>query len=138
MPNNPAKIGPYRCGAGEKLLVVAGPCVIESESLTLSIAERLAEVTRDLPVQLVFKASFDKANRTSLDSYRGPGLDAGLRILQRGVGEATGLPVTTDIHESSQAAAGRRGLRAAADSGVPRAADRFADGGGARRAGPCT
>ena len=83
MLNNPAKIGPYRCGAGEKLLVIAGPCVIESEALTLSIAERLAERLADLPVQLVFKASFDKANRTSLESYRGPGLDEGLRILQR-------------------------------------------------------
>jgi 2-dehydro-3-deoxyphosphooctonate aldolase (KDO 8-P synthase) len=102
--NYPANIGPYRCGAGEQLLVVAGPCVIESESLTLRIAERLASATRDLPVQLVFKASFDKANRTSLDAYRGPGIDEGLRILQR-AGEATGLPVTTDLHESAQAAA---------------------------------
>ena len=84
--------------------MVAGPCVIESESLTLEIAERLAEETRDLTVQLVFKASFDKANRTSLDSYRGPGMDAGLQILSR-VKAATGLPVTTDIHESYQAAA---------------------------------
>ena len=83
---------------------MAGPCVIESESLTLEIAERLAEDTRDLPVQLVFKASFDKANRTSLDSYRGPGIEAGLQILSR-VKAATGLPVTTDIHESHQAAA---------------------------------
>jgi 2-dehydro-3-deoxyphosphooctonate aldolase (KDO 8-P synthase) len=102
--NNPAKIGSYRCGAGEKLLVIAGPCVIESESLTLSIAERLAEVADKLPIQLVFKASFDKANRTSLESYRGQGLAEGLRILRR-VSEATGLPVTTDIHESHQAAA---------------------------------
>jgi 2-dehydro-3-deoxyphosphooctonate aldolase (KDO 8-P synthase) len=102
--NNPAIIGPYRCGAGEKLLVIAGPCVIETESLTLGIAEELARVTRDLPVQLVFKASFDKANRTSLDSYRGPGLRAGLDILTT-VSQATGLPVTTDIHEPHQAAA---------------------------------
>jgi len=72
--------------------------------MTLSIAERLSDATRDLPVQLVFKASFDKANRTSLESYRGPGLEAGLRILRR-VNEQTGLPVTTDIHESHQAAA---------------------------------
>jgi 2-dehydro-3-deoxyphosphooctonate aldolase (KDO 8-P synthase) len=104
MLNNPAQIGPYRCGAGEKLLVIAGPCVIENESLTLSIAERLAQVTRDLPVQIVFKASFDKANRTSLDSGRGAGIDEGLRILQQ-VQQATGLPVTTDIHESYQAPA---------------------------------
>jgi 2-dehydro-3-deoxyphosphooctonate aldolase (KDO 8-P synthase) len=104
MLNNPAKIGPYRCGGGEELLVIAGPCVIENQSLTLSIAERLAKVARDLPVQIVFKASFDKANRTSLDSYRGGGLDEGLRVLQL-ASEATGLPVTTDIHESQQAAA---------------------------------
>jgi 2-dehydro-3-deoxyphosphooctonate aldolase (KDO 8-P synthase) len=102
--NYPAKIGPYRCGGGEELLVVAGPCVIESDSLTLEIAERLADDTRDLPVQLVFKASFDKANRTSLEAYRGPGIDAGLEILAR-VKAATGLPVTTDLHESHQAAA---------------------------------
>ncbi len=103
MPNNPAQIGSYRCGRGEKLLVIAGPCVIENEELTLSIADRLAAETRDLPVQLVFKASFDKANRTSKSAYRGPGMEAGLRILAR-VSHATGLPVTTDIHESDQAA----------------------------------
>jgi 2-dehydro-3-deoxyphosphooctonate aldolase (KDO 8-P synthase) len=101
--NYPARIGTYRCGAGEELLVIAGPCVIESESLSLEIAERLAEETRDLPVQLVFKASFDKANRTSLDSYRGPGIEAGLQILSR-VKASIGLPVTTDLHESHQAA----------------------------------
>jgi 2-dehydro-3-deoxyphosphooctonate aldolase (KDO 8-P synthase) len=104
MLNYPARIDSYRCGAGEKLLVVAGPCVIESESLTLLIAERLAEVTRELPVQLVFKGSFDKANRTSTDAYRGAGLDEGLRILER-CGQVAGVPVTTDVHESSQAAA---------------------------------
>jgi 2-dehydro-3-deoxyphosphooctonate aldolase (KDO 8-P synthase) len=104
MPNNPASIGPYRCGSGEKLLVIAGPCVIENEPLALSIAQRLTEIARELPIQLVFKASFDKANRTSLDSYRGQGLEEGLRILQR-IKEAVGLPVTTDVHESHQAAA---------------------------------
>src|SRR6478752_5943675 len=97
MPNNPAQIGPYRCGSGEKLLVIAGPCVIENESLTLSIAERLAAIGHDLPVQLVFKASFDKANRTSLSGYRGSGMDTGLKVLAK-VGDVTGLPVTTDIH----------------------------------------
>jgi 2-dehydro-3-deoxyphosphooctonate aldolase (KDO 8-P synthase) len=104
VPNNPAQIGSYRCGAGEKLLVIAGPCVIETEQLTLSIAERLARETRDLPVQLVFKASFDKANRTSQSAFRGAGLEAGLKVLAK-VAAATGLPVTTDIHESQQAAA---------------------------------
>jgi 2-dehydro-3-deoxyphosphooctonate aldolase (KDO 8-P synthase) len=104
VPNNPAEIGPYRCGSGQRLLVIAGPCVIENESLTLTIAERLADIARELPIQLVFKASFDKANRTSLSAYRGSGIDSGLKILAK-VGEVTGLPVTTDIHESQQAAA---------------------------------
>ncbi len=102
--NNPAQIGPYRCGADEPLLVIAGPCVIESESLTLAIAEQLVRETKSLPVQLIFKASFDKANRTSLEAYRGPGLNEGLRILER-VRDTVGLPVTTDIHLPDQAAA---------------------------------
>ncbi|HEV3343557.1 MAG TPA: 3-deoxy-8-phosphooctulonate synthase [Pirellulales bacterium] len=102
MPNNPALIGSYRCGAGQPLLIIAGPCVIETEALTLSIAERLRAIAAELPVQLVFKASFDKANRTSGDAFRGMGVDAGLEILNR-VKQRTGLPVTTDIHESYQA-----------------------------------
>src|SRR3954451_5239025 len=101
--NNPAAIGPYRCGRGQPLLLIAGPCVIESEELTLSIARRLNEIATELPVQLVFKASFDKANRTSGAAFRGSGVEEGLRILARGK-EQTGLPVTTDIHESHQAA----------------------------------
>jgi 2-dehydro-3-deoxyphosphooctonate aldolase (KDO 8-P synthase) len=101
--NNPATVGPYRCGRGQRLLVIAGPCVIENEQLTLSIAGRLAEVAAEIQVQLVFKASFDKANRTSVEAFRGPGLQQGLAILDR-VKRTTGLPVTTDIHESQQAA----------------------------------
>ncbi len=104
MPNNPATIGPYRCGRGQPLLVIAGPCVIEEEGLVVEIARHLAEVSQRIGVPLIFKASFDKANRTSLGSFRGPGLERGLAILAR-VREATGLPVTTDIHESYQAAA---------------------------------
>ena len=100
--NNPAKVGDYRCGVGCKLLLIAGPCVIENEALTLSIAERLQSILSDLPVQLLFKASFDKANRTSMHAYRGPGIDLGLRILES-VRTKVGLPVTTDIHEPSQA-----------------------------------
>src|SRR5438876_8018283 len=96
--NNPAIVGPYRCGRGERLLVIAGPCVIENAELTLSIAGRLAEIAAKLPIQLVFKASFDKANRTSVEAFRGPGLRDGLAILER-VKRTTGLPVTTDIHE---------------------------------------
>jgi len=83
-------------------VVIAGPCVIEDEAGTLAIAERLRGLADGLPIQLVFKASFDKANRTSVTSYRGPGLAAGLTVLGR-VKQATGLPVTTDIHEPSQA-----------------------------------
>ncbi len=102
MLENPVRIGPYRCGRGAPLLVIAGPCVIESEESTLEIARRLREMADALDLAVVFKASFDKANRTSADAYRGPGLERGLAIL-RSAHEATGLPVTTDIHEPSQA-----------------------------------
>lgn len=103
VPEQPAVVGPYRCGPGQPLLVIAGPCVMEDEELTLSIARRLKEFAAALPIQLIFKASFDKANRTSIDSYRGPGLEKGMAVLRR-VREETGLPVTTDIHEPQQAA----------------------------------
>lgn len=104
LPNYPAQIGPLLCGRDQPLLWIAGPCVLESCNLALEIAEELQRVARLLSVQLVFKASFDKANRTSSSAYRGPGLDAGLKILHE-IGQTTGLPVTTDIHESPQAAA---------------------------------
>lgn len=103
VPHNPVTIGPYSCGRGQPLLVIAGPCVMESESLTLEIARHLRQAGADLGVNMVFKASFDKANRTSVESYRGPGLEKGLQWLRR-VAEETGLPVTTDIHEPRQAA----------------------------------
>lgn len=104
MPENPAIVGPYRCGRGEPLLIIAGPCVLEDGALAGLIAARLAEIAAELSIPLIFKASFDKANRTSLEAYRGPGLDAGLEMLRR-VKEETGLPVTTDIHLPEQAAA---------------------------------
>ena len=103
-PRLPAVIGQHRCGPGMPLLLIAGPCVIESESLCLEIAESLAEIARQLPVQVVFKASYDKANRTSAGSFRGPGIDEGLEVLNR-VRTATGLPVTTDVHLPEQATA---------------------------------
>ncbi len=103
LPNDPAQVGSYRCGRGERLLLIAGPCVIENAGLTLEIAERLKEMTASLPVNLVFKASFDKANRTSGSAYRGVGIQEGLAVLAE-VKKQTGLPVVTDIHESSQAA----------------------------------
>lgn len=103
MPNLPAQIGPYRCGSNEPLLVIAGPCVLENVAEALAIAGELEKLSYKLPIQLIFKASFDKANRTSIESYRGPGLEEGLRMLAK-VADATGLPVTTDIHEPSHAA----------------------------------
>src|SRR5947209_5435516 len=90
-----------RCGGGGPLLWIAGPCVIESHDLTLFIADRLAAVAVQLGVPLVFKASFDKANRTSGKSFRGPGLHEGLATLDA-VRRKTGLPVTSDVHEVHQ------------------------------------
>lgn len=104
MPNYPAQVGPYQCGSDQPLLWIAGPCVLETREMALEIAEELQRVARLLSIQLVFKASFDKANRTSSGAYRGPGLKDGLEILSE-ISRTTGLPVTTDIHESSQAAA---------------------------------
>lgn len=103
MPENPVKIGNLECGAGLPLIFIAGPCVIESESLVLEVAGRLAAISEQLDVPLVFKSSFDKANRTSVDSFRGPGLEEGLAILDT-VRERFGLEVTTDIHLPEQAA----------------------------------
>jgi 2-dehydro-3-deoxyphosphooctonate aldolase (KDO 8-P synthase) len=104
VPRNPAQIGPYLCGEGQPLLWIAGPCVLEDLESSLQTARELKRIAAVLSVRLVFKASFDKANRTSVNSFRGPGLKAGLQILAD-VQSATGLPVTTDIHEPSQAAA---------------------------------
>src|SRR5262245_23995178 len=94
-------VGPHRCGPGRPLLWILGPCVIESYDLTLSIADRLAGLADRLGIPVVFKASFDKANRTSGKSFRGPGLVEGLRTLAA-VKQKTGLPVTTDVHEVAQ------------------------------------
>ncbi|MFQ5734173.1 MAG: 3-deoxy-8-phosphooctulonate synthase, partial [Planctomycetaceae bacterium] len=102
MPQNPLDVAGAAVGRNCPLMFIAGPCVIESEALVLDVARRLAEIADELDCRIVFKASFDKANRTSVDSFRGPGLDEGLRILSR-VREATGLPLTTDIHDPSQA-----------------------------------
>jgi 2-dehydro-3-deoxyphosphooctonate aldolase (KDO 8-P synthase) len=99
----PIDVGPYRVGTGTPLLWICGPCVIESHDLTMQIAERLKAYSETLNLPLVFKASFDKANRTSGKSFRGPGIQEGLKTLDA-VKRATGFPVTTDIHECSQAA----------------------------------
>ncbi|MHC4877985.1 MAG: 3-deoxy-8-phosphooctulonate synthase [Planctomycetota bacterium] len=102
MPADPVSIDGYQCGTGCPLLFIAGPCVIESEEFILDVARRLADLAAQLEIPLVFKSSFDKANRTSIHSFRGPGLERGLEILAR-VAETTGLPVTTDIHETFHA-----------------------------------
>ncbi len=102
MPTDPIVTDHFRCGTGEPLLFLLGPCVIESREMILSVAQEIATIRDELGIQVVFKASFDKANRTSLESFRGPGLEKGLEIL-REVTEQTGLAITTDIHEPAQA-----------------------------------
>ncbi len=102
MPANPVTIGAASCGTGQPLVFIAGPCVIESDELITEVSEYLAEIAGSLNVPIIFKSSFDKANRTSFNSFRGPGLERGLAVLER-VRRATGLPVTTDIHEPGQA-----------------------------------
>lgn len=99
----PVEIGEIRCGDPvSPLTVIAGPCVLESRELTLRIAERLKHVTDSLGVPLIFKASFDKANRTSLQAFRGVGLEAGLEILAE-VTRQFEVPTTTDVHLPEQA-----------------------------------
>lgn len=100
---NPVIVGPVAVGRGRPLALIAGPCVMEPNDMTLTIARRLVEICGRLEVPLIFKASFDKANRTSKSSYRGFGLEEGLKVFER-VKAETGLPVTTDVHESHQAA----------------------------------
>jgi len=96
------KVADFWVGGGE-LVMIAGPCVIENAELTLEIAWTLKHYAQELALPLIFKASYDKANRTSLDSFRGPGLDAGLEILAR-VKEEVGLPVLSDVHQVSDVA----------------------------------
>jgi 2-dehydro-3-deoxyphosphooctonate aldolase (KDO 8-P synthase) len=100
MPRHVVKVADFSLGAG-RLAFIAGPCVIESPALTLEAAHALKEYAAGLQVPLIFKASFDKANRTSLSSFRGPGLAQGLDILAR-VKEEVGLPVMSDVHEVAQ------------------------------------
>lgn len=93
-----------RFGGDEPTLFIAGPCVIESREHTLRMADEMVKLKSELGINLVFKSSFDKANRTSISSFRGPGLDKGLEILSE-VKRVTGLPVLSDIHDVSQAEA---------------------------------
>ena len=98
------RVGPVAIGGGAPLVVLAGPCVVESRDSALRHAEALARLARDRGLGLVYKSSYDKANRTSGDSFRGPGRDEGLAILAA-VRDATGLPIVTDVHEKEDVAA---------------------------------
>jgi 2-dehydro-3-deoxyphosphooctonate aldolase (KDO 8-P synthase) len=103
LPTREVEIGPVRLGGNRDLVVIAGPCVVEGESITLRIAARLKEISVRLGLPVIFKASFDKANRTSGSSFRGPGMEEGLRVLET-VRRIFELPVTTDVHLHDQAA----------------------------------
>ena len=94
-------VGKVRFGAGAPLFLIAGPCVIESEGHAMMMAEKLEAVAGELGVPYIFKASYDKANRTSVASYRGPGLKNGLKILAK-IKKKTGLPILTDVHQASE------------------------------------
>jgi 2-dehydro-3-deoxyphosphooctonate aldolase (KDO 8-P synthase) len=96
-------VGDLLIGGEGPLFLIAGPCVIETEEITLEVADFLREIKDLLHIPVIFKTSFDKANRTSLDSYRGPGIDKGLEIIRR-VKEKTGLPVLSDIHSVGEVA----------------------------------
>jgi 2-dehydro-3-deoxyphosphooctonate aldolase (KDO 8-P synthase) len=97
--SNSFEIGPVQVG-GDRLFLIAGPCVIESEAHVRKMADAIQRITSDLAIPYIFKASYDKANRTSVQSFRGPGLLEGTRILSK-LARETGLPVLTDVHEPS-------------------------------------
>jgi 2-dehydro-3-deoxyphosphooctonate aldolase (KDO 8-P synthase) len=90
----------FQVGLDQPLFLIAGPCVIEEEALVLGIAGRMKEITARLGIPYIFKASFDKANRSSHESFRGPGMEQGLRVLQK-VKQEIGVPVLTDVHEDT-------------------------------------
>lgn len=94
------KLCGFEAGVDQPLFLIAGPCVIESETLAIETAGRLQEITTALGMPFIYKSSFDKANRSSYKSFRGPGLDAGLRILET-VKAQLGVPVLTDVHEDT-------------------------------------
>lgn len=107
MTTRTAVIDSIPCGDRQPLVLIAGPCVLEDNAIDLQIAARLQEITRQRAIPFVFKASFDKANRTSIGSYRGPGLSRGMEILAE-ISSRLKLPVTTDIHVPEQAAVAAR------------------------------
>jgi len=102
-PIREIQLGELRLGGGNALFLIAGPCVIESEAHARMLAERVAAIASDARVPYIFKASYDKANRSSIRGFRGPGLSEGLRILRK-IKEELRVAVLTDIHDASQAA----------------------------------
>ena len=100
---NPVHISDQLTVGNGKMTLFAGPCALESETLATEVGQQVKEICQALDIQYVFKASFDKANRTSVDSYRGPGLESGIKSLGA-VKSALQVPIVTDIHEASQAA----------------------------------
>jgi 2-dehydro-3-deoxyphosphooctonate aldolase (KDO 8-P synthase) len=99
---NIVDIGSFKVGQGQRPFLIAGPCVIESEQLAMETAGRIAEIAKSLEMPYVFKSSFDKANRTSIKSFRGPGLEKGLDVLVK-VKKHVGVPILTDVHTEEQA-----------------------------------
>ena len=91
----------FEIGGDNRFTLIAGPCVIESEELVMEVAEKVKDICDRLEINYVFKASFDKANRSSIHSYRGPGIEKGLEILKK-VKERFNIPVVTDVHEAWQ------------------------------------
>jgi 2-dehydro-3-deoxyphosphooctonate aldolase (KDO 8-P synthase) len=102
LPVPPLRLGDFSIGGGSPFVLIAGPCVIESEQHAFDLAGRLTDIAQRARVPFIFKASYDKANRTSNRSFRGPGLDEGLRVLA-GVKSRFNVPILTDIHEPAQA-----------------------------------
>jgi 2-dehydro-3-deoxyphosphooctonate aldolase (KDO 8-P synthase) len=103
MATNEIQVGSIRIGGKNPLILIAGPCVIESEAHAMRMAESIAKIAAELKVPYIYKASYDKANRSSISSYRGPGITEGLRILKK-IKSTLSVPILTDVHEQSQVA----------------------------------
>ena len=118
------KLCDFEVGLDQPFFLIAGPCVIESMQLQLDVAGKLKEITGKLGINFIFKSSFDKANRTSGSSFRGPGVEEGLKVLAE-VKKQIGVPVLTDVHEYTPTGRSGLGGRRVADTGVPVPADRL-------------
>ena len=124
------QLASFKVGLDQPFFLIAGPCVIESESLVLEVASHMKAVTSRLGIGYVFKASFDKANRTAHGSFRGLGLEKGLQALAR-VKSEIGVPVLTDVHSISHVEAVAEVVDVFTDSGVVMSSNRFGAGSGA-------